>query len=138
MVGYISRGAAYSSFSTLGVLSFISPPTTLLSISASATVITWLPYVWGALIVLSSLACLVGVVSRIWVGEFVGIGPLILCLLALGVGQLFFGSIVHTFLILGLCGILSHRWYTVNLEKRNALVRSNTQNHWKSFFSSGG
>lgn len=138
-MGYVARGVAYSSFLAVSVISFVLPTPTLEAIGLETarilpTVLDVMPYLWGGLMLVGALACLIGVLSRTWVGEFIGLAPIMLCIVALAVAQLFYGVLFNGVLLIGLSGILLYRWHVVRIEKSHAVVRNRQRQGWHTWY----
>lgn len=63
----IARAFKYSSFALASIVGLVYAH-------------TFESYAWSVLFLLGSIACIAGVVTKTWVGEFIGLWPVVSCL----------------------------------------------------------
>lgn len=138
MLGYITRGLAYAASLSTAVASVVVPTSSMNAVLGSgyaamvpSLVLPAIPIAWGLLLAVASLTCLMGVITRTWVGEYIGVGALLLCVVALGLAQISAGLILSGVLIsFVLGGFLAYRWYEVHKERRHAILRFQNLQSW--------
>jgi hypothetical protein len=83
----LSRVALAASYTglTLTGLWFITEPSSLLATAMGTTI-----YVWALFLIVGGVLCLVGTITRLWIGEFTGLT------------LLFFGNAAWAFVLIGL------------------------------------
>lgn len=139
MQGYISRGLGYTTFIIAAAVAISEPAPSLIGVSAMslAGLPLWLsaiaPIAWSALLLVSSAACLLGVLTRTWVGEYVGLPALMIALLTLAVAQLAVGYHFMAFLVIGGVCALWYRLYIVLSERRAAVQRFKNFQQFKDY-----
>lgn len=89
-----------------------------------------IPIVWGLLLLLGSFSCLLGVVTRTWVGEYIGLAPLAVCIVSLGFAQIISGMPISGAILLGLVGFLLYRFYLVSAERAHSIRRNKEYQSW--------
>lgn len=67
-----ARGAGYALFIAAGVIGAVTGPLSLVAVMGDRTAT-----VWGVWLTIGGLACLLGVLTGTWVGEFVGMPLLV-------------------------------------------------------------
>ena len=144
MFGYITRGIAYSSFMSAAIVSLVKPTgavgvvctgSLLFEVPVFAFIVA--PIVWGVLLFVASVICLLGVLTRTWVGEYIGIVPIIICMIALGLTQVLAGTFIAGLLMLALTGSLGYRFYMVASERKSAIRRFQNLQRWYSRAGTG-
>lgn len=79
----IARGVKYGAFSIAAVVSLFYPSAV---ISATFESLYSFVYIWSGLLLVGSLSSLAGILTKTWVGEYVGLPGVIACLALYSIG----------------------------------------------------
>lgn len=147
MLGYISRGISYSSFFAVSIIAIVEPcpflaESCLVTLAAGSSalptaLILSLPTIWGVFFLLASVASLLGVLTRTWVGEYIGVIMMIFCVLALAATQIIYGALILGIMLIGLASLLTYRWYMVAIERKQAMRRFQAREAWLRYSRQG-
>src|SRR5690349_3292340 len=79
----ITRGVKYAAFTIAAVVSLFYPSAV---ISATFSSLYSFVYVWSGLLLIGALSSLTGILTKTWVGEYVGLPGVISCLALYSLG----------------------------------------------------
>lgn len=141
MLFALARGLSYSCFMIGSAVIIANPEAPLRTVLGTGPgllntlppdTISYVPLGWAVLFGISAMACLLGVLTRTWVGEFVGGLPLVFCFLALGTAFFIVPNVFSGAICFGIGTLMMARWLMVVRDRAFSLQRQRDYHRWRT------